>query len=419
MRHTPSIAPCVAAAALAAACAGFHPLALQDTSVLERAQSATRGDLTVTVAVPTIEEARGLFDAKLHKKHIQPIWIEIDNAGDAPAWFLPSGVDRNYFPPLEAAWKSHRTCAKKTNRRIDAYFYDSKVPSPVPPRERVSGFVFVNLDRGHKYVPVTLLQDGVHEFEFIVDVPGLRADHAAVDFRNLYDHGEIVDLDSEDELRDWVEALPCCTTNHKGGVSGDPLNFVLVASDTAFVAGFVRAGWDETVALSGSTAMKTAGAAVFGGSYRNAPMSPLYVRGRAQDLGLQKARSNIHQRNHLRLWLAPATYRGAALWIGQISRDIGSRLTTKSSTFTTHKIDPDVDDARDSLLVDLAWAESLAAFGFTPGVGAATPDSPRKNLTGDPYFTDGRRVVLFLSETPVAMSEVRYLEQWAAVEPER
>ena len=34
-------------------------------------------------------------------------------------------------------------------------------------------------------------------------------------------------------------------------------------------------------------------------------MSDLYLFGRPQDLALQKARDNIHQRNHLRLWLSP------------------------------------------------------------------------------------------------------------------
>ena len=71
--------------------------------------------------------------------------------------------------------------------------------------------------------------------------------------------------------------------------------------------------------------------------------------GRAQDLALQKARDNIHQRNHLRLWLSPMRYHGKQVWVGQISRDIGSRLTIHSPTLTTHKIDPDVDEARTAL----------------------------------------------------------------------
>ena len=38
-------------------------------------------------------------------------------------------------------------------------------------------------------------------------------------------------------------------------------------------------------------------------------------------------------------------YHGKPVWVGQISRDIGSRLTIHSPTLTTHKIDPDVDEA--------------------------------------------------------------------------
>ena len=92
-------------------------------------------------------------------------------------------------------------------------------------------------------------------------------------------------------------------------------------------------------------------------------MSDLYLFGRAQDLALQKARDNIHQRNHLRLWLSPMRYHGKQVWVGQISRDIGSRLTIHSPTFTTHKIDPDVDEARAALSEDMAYSQNLAKIG--------------------------------------------------------
>ena len=61
-------------------------------------------------------------------------------------------------------------------------------------------------------------------------------------------------------------------------------------------------------------------------------------------MALQRARTSIHERNHLRLWLAPMRFDGKLVWIGQISRDIGVRFTSK--TITTHKIDPDVDETR-------------------------------------------------------------------------
>jgi len=136
--------------------------------------------------------------------------------------------------------------------------------------------------------------------------------------------------------------------------------------------------------------------------------------GRAQDLALQKARDNIHQRNHLRLWLTPMRYHGKQVWVGQISRDIGSRLTLHSPTFTTHKIDPDVDEARAALAEDMAYSQSLSKLGLVEGVGAATREAPRNNLTTDPYYTDGNRVVLLFDRRPVSLAEIEVFP-WLAL----
>jgi len=392
-------------------CASFQPRPMEEIPFIERAQTQKANDIRVTVAVPTEAEARMLFDAKLDKKRVQPVWIEIENRTDEMAWFFHYTVDPGYFPPLEVAWKSHRTWAKKTNRRIDRFFYDQSIPPVIRPGESISGYIFVNLDRGWKYVPLEVLQeDGTHEFEFIAEVPGFKADYELVDFEALYEPEELIELETEEEMRRWAESLPCCTENKKGTKTGDPVNFVLVGSDDALTKALVRARWDVTRAMSTGSALATAGAAVFGKTYRYAPISSLYVLGRPQDAGLQKARWNIHQRNHMRLWVSPATYHGDYVYIGQISRDIGSRITTKSSTLTTHKIDPAIDEARSFLILDLVYAHAVASYGFTWGVGKSTWEDPGRNLTGDPYFTDGRRAVIFLSEDPVSFEDTKYLE---------
>jgi hypothetical protein len=105
--------------------------------------------------------------------------------------------------------------------------------------------------------------------------------------------------------------------------------------------------------------------------------------------------------------MSRATYQGLPVWIGQISRDIGVRFTAK--TITTHKIDPDVDETREYLLENLAYAQSLKAFGYVRGVGEVSPDSPRGNLTGDPWFTDGYRLVLWVSSEPAPISELQFM----------
>jgi len=392
-------------------CASFQPGNVEESGFHARAETETRDDLQVTVAVPSTAESRRLFDSKLHKKKIQPVWVEVENNSSEPVALFPYSVDRDYFPPLEVAWLSHRFGAKKTNRRIDRFFYEQSFPQFVAAGKTESGFIFVNLDKGTKYVPMDILLDeGIESFEFFLPIPGFRADYSAIDFEALWEESRQTNLETEEEVRVWVESLPCCATNKKGTKTGDPVNFFLVASDLAFNQGTMRSAWDETAAKTFGSSLKTVGAAIVGSRYRNAPFSSLYFFGRPQDFGLQKARSNIHQRNHLRLWLAPVTFRGNPIWAGQISRDIGSKLTTKSSTLTTHKIDPDVDDARDTLVLEMISAHVLGAVGYAKGVGVRSPDSPGRNLTDDPFITDGLRAVMFLTEEPVGYKDLRYLE---------
>ena len=55
---------------------------------------------------------------------------------------------------------------------------------------------------------------------------------------------------------------------------------------------------------------------------------------------------------------------------------------------------------------DLAFSQAVKAFGYLGGVRAADYDHPRGNLTGDPYFTDGLRVVMWVSGSPADLSEI-------------
>jgi len=45
-------------------------------------------------------------------------------------------------------------------------------------------------------------------------------------------------------------------------------------------------------------------------------------------------------------------------------------------------------------------------YGYLDGVGAAPASAPRKNLTGDPYYTDGLRAVVFLSDQAMSLGEI-------------
>ncbi len=195
-----------------------------------------------------------------------------------------------------------------------------------------------------------------------------------------------------------MASVPQATTNSHGLRPGDPLNLVVVG-DYAAVLGAFGARWDETEVISLATCWKTFRAFLTGGEYRYSPVSGLFLFGRSQDFALQRIRNSINERLHLRLWATPLQFRGQRVWVGQVSRDIGVRLTWRTWNLTTHRIDPDVDEAREYVVEDLTRVGRLGMAGYVDGVVPCDQTNPRRNLTGDPYFTDGKRAVLFLSES--------------------
>jgi hypothetical protein len=81
---------------------------------------------------------------------------------------------------------------------------------------------------------------------------------------------------------------------------------------------------------------------------------------------------------------------------------------------TTYRISPAVDQDRFYLLQDLVMSGAVARFGFVRGVGASSMPDPRVNLGGDPYLTDGLRLVLFLETLRRAVDQIEFLD-WEAV----
>ena len=386
-------------------CATSNPPLKEFTGTyMDRAQVQEAQGIRVTAAVPSAEESQELFGKPLYKKGVQPVWLKIENHRDHFISFLPVGLDPAYFTPTEAANLDLKQQAGPGVSLVNERFFEAGIGYNVPPGETRSGFIFSALDEGTKSFNVDLRHESdLVSFTFFIPVPGLRLDHYNVDWQNLYPGQEPVHL-SKDELIEKLESAICCVLDKKGENMGDPLNLVLIGSPNELYNAFIRAGWDETETIHSGSMWKTFKSFVSGGEYRYSPVSALYVFGRPQDVAFQKARTNIHERNHLRLWLTNYRFEGEPVWIGQISRDIGVRFTRK--TITTHKIDPDVDETREFLLENLAYSQALEKFTYVGGVGEAPVDQPRGNLTGDPYFTDGYRIVLWVTARPVDITDV-------------
>ncbi|MHC4858802.1 MAG: LssY C-terminal domain-containing protein, partial [Planctomycetota bacterium] len=389
----------------------FDPRPLAEVPFLLRAQTQKKGAVRVTVVVLSEEESEQVFGVDLVDEGIQPVWVGVENDDEVPFWFIPAGVDPEYFSPLEASYFCHLAFRGDTNARMDRHFDSLRFQNPVLPKTKSSGFVFTHLDLGTKAVHVDLVgKERALSFDFICRVPGITPEAEESDLVGLYPDDQLVRIEDEAEFRKALSALPRSTTDEDGEGEGDPLNLVVVGDRDAIAPAFILRGWHPTEAVYTGSMWKTFTSFVFGYMYRYSPVSPLYLFGRKQDIAGQKARRSVHERNHIRLWLTPIRYRDKVVLVGQISRDIGVRLTTKSWFLMTHKIDPDVDESRDYLIQDLFYSRRLEAFGYVRGVQAATIDEPRENLFGDPYFTDGLRAVLFLTDRDVPPTETEFLE---------
>ena len=393
-------------ATLLQGCATYNPLPSGESIFLERAQVQEENNIQVKAAVPSSKETRQIFGVNLYSNNIQPVWIEIDNQDEKAVWFLPIGVDPMYYTPIEAAFVSHHQFNENTKKQIDRDFFSKGKNIYVPPGVKKSGYIFTNLDEGTKSFALDLIGEDsqVRAFTFFIPVPGIKIDHQAIDFKGLYDEDACNKLEDDKSFIDFIQRLPCCTANKKKSDAGDPLTLIVIGNGDDVYHAFLRAGWDETETVNTKSAWKTIIAYFSGGRYRYSPISSLYVFGRRQDVAFQKARERIHERNHIRLWLAPVQFKGKFVWVGQISRDIGIRFTSK--TIVTHKIDPDVDETRGYLAQDLWYSQGLEQFALVSGVGAASIQTPRHNLTGDPYFTDGLRAVLWVSSQPIEFENV-------------
>lgn len=156
------------------------------------------------------------------------------------------------------------------------------------------------------------------------------------------------------------------------GLPGDPVNLVLVGTLRQLRTAFACAGWSEADPLTLRSSWRMVRAFLLNRPYPTAPFSTLYLFGRGQDVGFQKAIGDSpRKRHHVRFWAlslkrAEATLGTADLWlqthrppdrervywVGAGTRDTGFSLT--QLTFqVTHATDSDTNAERDFIIADL------------------------------------------------------------------
>jgi LssY C-terminus len=401
---------------LACGCARYHPAPVASSVLRDAAVTQEHDGFRVSVMVPDDAEVERLFGVPLAKYGVQPVGVVITNNTQDLYWVSRFAIDPDYFTPIEAANRARYFFAKSANEEMRLHFLASEIRSTVGPGQQISGFVFTNLSRGLKPVNVNLIrviQPGrLVPFYFLIRLTNLHADYVGPE--KLDSLGAIRDV-SEDELRSAIEAMPCCATTENGRGVEDPLNFVVVGQADVVFASFARMGWHISEVLRTRSALETLRSYFLSDQYSYAPVSPIYLFGRHQDVALEKTRATARQRNHLRVWQTPLRCAGKPVWIGQVSRDVG--LTFSWQTVIGHQVDPDVDEDRDYLVEEMSHSQGLERIGWVKGVGAAPPSAPRHMEDGSPFFTDGLRLVLWFADPPIALDEIQFLP-WERLQPD-
>jgi LssY-like putative type I secretion system component LssY len=156
------------------------------------------------------------------------------------------------------------------------------------------------------------------------------------------------------------------------GLPGDPVNLALVGTLQQLRSAFAGLGWAEADRLSLASSWGMVRAFVLNSPYPTAPFSTLYLFGRGQDIGFQKAIDNSpRKRHHVRFWAlgitrAQSTWGEAGfwlntdrpaegeavIWVGAGTRDTGLSLTRLSFQIT-HATDSDTNAERDFIIAEL------------------------------------------------------------------
>lgn len=155
------------------------------------------------------------------------------------------------------------------------------------------------------------------------------------------------------------------------GLPGDPINLALVGTFDELRTAFAKAGWHEADPLTLSSSWGMVKAFVFDTPYPKAPFSTLYLFGRDQDIGFQKAIGNSpRKRHHVRFWAKCLTeaetvdevfWHGThrpdtckrVLWVGAGTKDTGFSLTRLTFQIT-HATDADTNAERDFIMAELS-----------------------------------------------------------------
>ena len=187
---------------LVAACASAPsftpPPAVSDAFLREMAVTKAEDGIRVSATIPSREEARSIFGIDLREQGIQPLWLEIENGREGDIYFLPTGLDPEYFAPLEVAflYKGAYADHAALGEHLQALNFDGR--SPILAGATVSGFVYLYAVDPSLVAQVDLIgRRWSKRFSLFVPVPGTEsAQRRIAEMQSLYAPADSIEIRS-------------------------------------------------------------------------------------------------------------------------------------------------------------------------------------------------------------------------------
>jgi LssY C-terminus len=182
------------------------------------------------------------------------------------------------------------------------------------------------------------------------------------------------------------------------GLLGDPVNVALLGSTEELHTAMTRAGWHLADELGFRSGLRIITSTLSRRTYTTAPVSPLFLFGRVQDLTYQQeVEGGPARRHHVRFWRTPPQWHlpgGARVdWLaaGTYDRRVGLSAFTLQ---VTHKIAKDTDAERDHITATVLAGNPEASVSVIRNFSSGYHS---RNGGGDAIRTDGDLPVLDLT----------------------
>lgn len=182
------------------------------------------------------------------------------------------------------------------------------------------------------------------------------------------------------------------STVHHG--KGDPINIAIVGTEAELEGAMRAAGWVAAAPANRASDVAIAKSVFLNRPDSTAPISRLYLFGRAQDFAFEReVGRSARSRHHVRFWLVQnVTHDNRPVWLGDATFDVRAGVT--STLAPTHHIGPDVDQERDTLVTNLVAAKRVVTVFTVSGMGIRVRSH---NGGGDRFDTDGEIDVAILA----------------------